>query len=98
MAAEIDAFTRLALEHERTQFALYGYRNKDGTQGGPYLKLAYSLSEALSDLRHNPGVADEGGYLVTDAFVEASDDDAPTTVHVELISVAEILGRAEGQA
>jgi hypothetical protein len=67
--AELDAFSRLQLEHERTQFVFYGHRMRDGRQGGPYFKLAESLSEALADLWANPAVADEGLYFVNDAFV-----------------------------
>jgi hypothetical protein len=87
MAAEIDPFTQLALEHKRTQFVFYGFRWKDGTMGTPYIKLANSLREALADLDSSPGIADEGGYFVRDAFVEASDGEDPV-VHVELLSLA----------
>jgi hypothetical protein len=88
---EIDAFDRLQLEHERTLFMFYGFRNTDGSQGRGYFKLAHSLSEALADLQANPAVADEGGYFVRDAFLEISDDDdGDPTIHVELISVQEI--------
>jgi len=85
----IDAFTQLALERKRTLFMFYGYRGADGKQGGGYFKLANSLSEALADLEANPGVADEGRYLVQDAFLE--EDDEGDTIHVELVSVAQIV-------
>jgi len=87
--AGIDAFDQLVLEHERTLFMFYGYREADGRQGRGYFKLAQSLSEALTDLEANAGVADEGGYLVKDAFLEAGEDGH--VIHVELVSVREIL-------
>ena len=85
---ELDAFDQLQLEHERTRFTFYGYRMRDGRQGGPYFKLAHSLAEALADLEANEGVADEGGYLVRDAFLEMGE--LEPVLHVELISVREI--------
>lgn len=94
MADEIDAFTQLALERRRTLFMFYGYRNANGEQGGAYFKQAYSLSQALADLEANAGVADEGGYLVRDAFVE--EDGEGATLHVELISLAQIAADAAG--
>jgi hypothetical protein len=84
--AGIDAFDQLVLEHERTLFMFYGYREADGRQGRGYFKLAQSLSEALTDLEANAGVADEGGYLVKDAFLEAGEDGH--VIHVELVSGA----------
>ena len=90
--ADVDAFTRLALERERTQFTFYGFRTMDGQEGGPYFKLAHSLSEALADLEANPGVADEGGYLVRDAFLEKTEGEV--VIHVELISMEEIANGA----
>jgi len=98
MAGGVDAFTQLALEHERTLFMFYGFTNPDGTRGGAYFKLAHSLSEALADLEGNGGVAHPpGGYLVSDAFLEAGEEaDEPPTVHVELVSVESILAGAEG--
>jgi hypothetical protein len=85
--SEINAFDRLRLEHERTLFMFYGYRRVDGSPGHGYFKLAHSLAEALADLQASEGVADEGGYLVRDAFLEMADGDA--VLHVELISLAE---------
>jgi hypothetical protein len=96
MSDEIDAFHQLVFEHKRTLFMFYGHRMANGNPGGGYFKLANSLSEALADLEANPGVADDGGYLVRDAFIEASEGDEPV-VHVELVSLAEILaGGSEG--
>jgi hypothetical protein len=88
----IDAFDQLALEHERTLFMFYGFRTADGRQGGPYFKLAHSLSEALADLHANAGVADEGGYLVRDAFLEAGEDEP--VLHVELVSMLDLVEAA----
>jgi hypothetical protein len=84
------------LEHERTLFMFYGYRMTDGTMGGGYFKLANSLAEALADLHANDGVDTdrELGYLVRDAFVESSEEEG-TTMHVELISLREVMDRAE---
>jgi hypothetical protein len=91
---EIDAFDRLQLERERTVFTFYGYRMADGRQGRGYFKLAHSLAEALTDLHANTGVADEGGYLIKDAFLEMDAGLTPV-LHVELISLREILAGEE---
>ncbi|MGC2374246.1 MAG: hypothetical protein WA484_10265 [Solirubrobacteraceae bacterium] len=78
---EINAFDQLVLEKERTLFMFYGFRrSRDGSPGAGYFKLAYSLSEALADLVGNPGVANLGGYLVNDAFIEVDEDGEPPTV------------------
>ena len=90
---DVDAFAQLVIEHERTLFMFYGFRMASGEQGGGYFKLANSLSEALADLEANEGVADEGGYLVSDAFLE-NGEDGPV-LHVELVSLAQIM-RGEG--
>ena len=86
---ELNAFDQLQLEHERTLFMFYGFHMKDGRLGSGYFKLANSLSEALADLCANGGVADEGGYFVSDAFLEIAEDDIPI-VHVELISLQQV--------
>lgn len=91
----MNAFSQLQLEKERTLFMFYGYRMAaTGGVGGGYFKLANSLNEALSDLSTNEGIADEGGYLVRDAFLVMEDGDP--SVHVELISVNEIRELAQG--
>jgi hypothetical protein len=91
---EINPFNRLQLEHERTLFVFYGYRKADGSQGHGYFKLAHSLSKALDDLHANEDVADEGHYLVRDAFLEMDDDGSPV-LHVELVSISQLV---EGEA
>jgi hypothetical protein len=77
----------------------YGYRGTDGSVGGPYFKQANSLSEALRDLIANPGVDTENelGYLVRDAFVEIDEDDGDPVIHVELVSLRQILEEAAAQ-
>jgi hypothetical protein len=90
----INAFTQLALERRRTGFTFYGFRMADGKPGGAYHKLAHSLSEAVADLEANAGIADEGGYLVRDAFLEEDDDGGD--LHVELVSIAQIVEDADG--
>jgi hypothetical protein len=81
---ELDAFSRLAAESQRTDFMFYGYRMaEDGRIGPPYFKLAHSLSEALADLKGNPGVASDV-YFIEDAFVTLDEDGMPT-VHVQLV-------------
>ena len=93
---EVDPFTRLVMEKERTLFFFYGYRWANGEQGRGYFKLAYSLSQALADLENNDAVADEGGYFVQDAFVETEDAGGDPVIHVELISLAGIFaGKVE---
>ncbi|HEX3510111.1 MAG TPA: hypothetical protein VHT27_03335 [Solirubrobacteraceae bacterium] len=95
MSEDIDAFDRLELERERTLFMLYGARKATGGTFRGYFKLAHSLSQAMADLEANPAIAG-GPYLVKDAFVEAEEDDAPT-VHVELVSVPDLLAQASEQ-
>jgi len=89
-----NAFEQLKIEKKRTLFMFYGYRMTDGSQGGGYVKLANSLSEALNDLCANDGVAAEDGYFITDAFVEISEDGEPV-IHVELGSPGVFLSALE---
>lgn len=101
MANDIDdPFIRLAIEHERTLFVFHGWREaEDGEIGSNYFKLAYSLRSALADLEANTAVEieDEGGYLVRDAFVERDDESGDPIVHVQLVSVRDIIeGRSDG--
>ena len=90
MSDDLDGFQELQLQSTRTLFMFYGYRMaRDGELGSGYFKHAHSLNEALADLIANPGVLDEGGYLVRDAFLELGDDDDPC-VHVDLLSAREL--------
>lgn len=90
---ELDPLARLEIERERTLFMFYGFRwSANGEPGGVYFKLAHSLSEALADLEANPGVADEGGYLVSDAFLETGEE---PVLHVELTSLAQLIEHEE---
>jgi hypothetical protein len=86
--SELDPFTRLVLEAERTIFNFYGCKTIDG-RPMVYSKMAHSLSEAFTDLEENEGMSDEG-YSVQDAFVE-KDEDGFVTVHVQLRSVADAI-------
>ena len=80
----MDAFDQLQIERERTFFTFYGWRRPDGEPGGPYFKLAHSLSEALADLEENSAIDPDEAYVVTDAFLELGEEGP--TVHVELRS------------
>jgi hypothetical protein len=82
---------QLNLERERTRFMFYGYRTTSGEMGRGYSKLAHSLSVALAHLDSDPGVADEGGYVISDAFVEVGDNPNDFAIHVELVSINEML-------
>jgi hypothetical protein len=89
---EISTFDRLAFERGLTWFAFYGCRDaEDGGSGGPHFKAAHSLAEALADLQSEPGVAAEG-YFVRDAFL-VLDEEGPGdhSIHVELVSVREMV-------
>ena len=87
----MSAFDELQFEHERTLFFLYGARSaRTGAASRPYFKLANSLGEAIADLEANPGIMDEGPFLVRDAFVQLDDDGAPV-VHVELVPMQRIV-------
>jgi hypothetical protein len=94
MTDGIDPFSQLVLERRRTLFMFYGFRSVNGKREGAYFKHAHSLGEALADLEGNAGIADEGGYLVRDAFVEDVEDDGGAILHVELISTMQILEEA----
>jgi hypothetical protein len=82
---------QLNLERQRTRFTFYGYRTANGEMGRGSSKLAHSLSVALADLDSDPGVANEGGYLVSDAFLEVGDNPDDFAIHVELFSVDEVV-------
>jgi hypothetical protein len=76
-------------------YALHGWRRPDGSLGPPHFKSAYSLREAIEDLVDNEQVADEGGYIVTDAVLDVSMTGRGPTIHVQLISRRELLEAAE---
>ncbi len=91
MSQRFDVFDGLVVQHRRTLFALYGWSKPDGMRGGPYFTIAYSLTEALSELTTNERVADEGSYVVTDAFLELGPiAERDPIVHVKLVPVREI--------
>jgi SAM-dependent methyltransferase len=90
-AGEATPFTRLAFEHKRTSFVFYGFRHADtGEKGGDYFKMANSLSEALADLNSNVGISGST-YVIRDLFLEEKDVEGEPTLHVEVVSLLELL-------
>jgi hypothetical protein len=89
---EMDAFTRLELETQRTVYLFYGFIEAGtGQRGKGYFKQAHSLGEAMADLVSNAGVdaaESQAGYVVRDAVVIVDENGAH--VHVELITPGEM--------
>lgn len=93
MADGPDGFHNLVRNADRAMFVLYGTRSADGTRAAnPYLKLAHSLNEALTDLRGNEGV-DPGPYVVVDAFLRS--DEGEPQIEVQLLHIDDVADLAE---
>lgn len=86
MSSRSDELRRIVPHRLWVNYTLYGWRRPDGSLGPPHSKSAYSLQEAIEDLVDNHDVADEGGYVATDAVLDASLGVREPTVYVQLVS------------